>query len=145
MTNSSSLTSGAIIYQVLDHDIHFVRFEESSRQSATSLFQLLERLYVSSAEAGYLCMLIDSVDEAVPITATVRDGIALENRYPQHVPVFVALMHHHPLASLLDVMLRPLRSKNQIRLFAPDKREQAIAWLLERQNAIRATHAAHPA
>ena len=127
------IATGPITYQALEEDIHFVRFEETSRQAVTALMTVVERLYIETAEAGVLYLMVDSTIGSLPMTAAIREGMQLEKKHPTHPKVVVALIHTHPLVKLLDGMLRPLRNKNQIRLFGPQEREQAMAWLRTRQ------------
>ena len=70
---------------------------------------------------------------APTMTVAIREGMQLEKKHPTHPKVVVALIHTHPLVKLLDGMLRPLRNKNQIRLFGPHEREDAMTWLRTRQ------------
>jgi hypothetical protein len=127
------IATGPITYQTLGDDIHFIRFEESSRQAVTALMTLIEQLYIETADAGVLYLIVDSSAGSLPMAAAIRDGMQLENRYPKHPKVILALLHSHPMAKLLDGMLRPLRNKNQIRLFGPHDRDQATEWLRTRQ------------
>ena len=139
MLEHTTVATGSLTYQPLGENIHFIRFEASSRQTVTTLMTLLERLYTQAAEDGALYLLVDSVSGTLPMTTTVREGIELEKRHPHHPKVYVALMHQHPLAKLLDTMLRPLRINNQIRLFEAHEREQAINWLLAKQEEAAMT------
>ena len=133
MLDHATVATGSITYQALGENIHFIRFEETSRQTVTTLMTLLERLYTQAAGTGALYLLVDSVSGSLPMTTAIREGLELEKRHPTHPTVYVALMHQHPLAKLLDTMLRPLRIKNQIRLFDAKAREKAIDWLLSKQ------------
>jgi len=134
MLERTSVTTGSLIYQTLGEDIHFVRFEESSRQTVITLMNLLERLYAQTDDSGALYVLVDSTAASLPMTAAIREGIELEKRFPRHPRVYVALMHNHPLAKMLDTMLRPLRHKNSIRLFDGNQREEAVNWLIAKQS-----------
>ncbi|MBX3082490.1 MAG: STAS/SEC14 domain-containing protein [Anaerolineae bacterium] len=134
MLERTSVTTGSLTYQTLGENIHFVRFEEASRQTVITLINLLERLYAQSGASDDLYLLVDSSAVSLPMTTAIREGIDLEKRHPNHPTVHVALLQRHPLAKMLDTMLRPLRFKNHIRLFDATEREQAIDWLIAKQN-----------
>jgi hypothetical protein len=140
MINPSETQYEGINYQVLDNGIHFLRMVQSNRQAAISLFALMEDLYHSPAEHGMISMLVDSTAASVPLVESVRLAGELEKKYPSHIPVNVALLQQHPLANILQTMLRPLRLKNQTRLFEANQREEAIDWLLAKRAEVRAKH-----
>jgi hypothetical protein len=123
-------------YEILDANIHAIRFEAATRQAVTSLMTLVEHLYVQYADAGAVFLLVDSTSSSLPMGVAIREGLQLEKRYPQHPTIYVALLHTNSLAKLLDSMLRPLRINNQIRLFGPKEHDQAVEWLRTKQAEV---------
>ncbi|MBX3082491.1 MAG: hypothetical protein KF716_12715 [Anaerolineae bacterium] len=120
-----------VSYEVLDNDIHYIRLLQSTRQAAVSTFSILEHLYRQPSHRQVLSILMDSSHASVPLASSVHMAAELEKKYPTHVPVNIALLQRNPLANVLQTMLRPLRMKNQTRLFDSEQHTQAIEWLVQ--------------
>ena len=140
MTNLDLPAFEGVRYELLDHDIHFVCAVQSTGQAVNDLFVVLEKLYQTTPDSGVVSMLVDSINASMPMTPAIRVAGELEKKYPNHIPVNVALLQRHPLANILQIMLRPLRLKNQIRLFDAPNRDEAIQWLIDKQAEARMKH-----
>jgi hypothetical protein len=127
------MTTEAISHAVNDLGIHVIEINDGSRESMDAMLSILERMYAEPTTAKAIYILMDSTKYTLPLTPTIRQVIQLEQTYPNHPSLNIAVLLGLDIAIMVDTMLRPLRNKNQIRMFTPKDRERAMQWLMSRQ------------
>jgi hypothetical protein len=136
----TTTTTDAIVYEKNNFGIHLIDIQDGTRNGVESLITILERLYSDPTLGKHIYMMVDSTKHTLPLTPSIRRVMQLERLYPNHAPLNAAVLINLDFAIMVDTMLTPLRSRNQIRLFTPKDRERAMQWLLARQaiNGIKA-------
>ena len=133
MPKPAVTTIEAIGHETTTSGIHVVEIRDGSRFAVGALLSIMEQLYTEPTPSNGIYILVDALKHTLPLTPTIRQVIQLERKYPVHPVVNTAVLINLDFAMMVDTMLTPLRSKNQIRLFSPKDRERAMQWLLARQ------------
>ncbi|MDX1995257.1 MAG: STAS/SEC14 domain-containing protein [bacterium] len=110
---------------------HEFVFHKPSRQVVDEWLAQLEILRAARQPGEPFLMLVDSTVGIVPLTYAFQRGRSFADRFPQRQSSRIALLIDNTFISIVNSFIQMLRSSTEIvRLFRPDQREEAIAWLL---------------
>jgi hypothetical protein len=123
-------TSSVCIYRVLDGDVQEFVLMEVSRRAVNEMFDITEKLLAEAAAQGKNIrqpVLIDSQIGLQPINHIIMRMRILVNIFPARRTSRVALIiSPNPLSKTIAVLMRPFAP---VRLYTPEERDQALAWL----------------
>jgi hypothetical protein len=121
------------IYTRLDNGIHELTFYESSRMAVDEMVSHMSNILKTTPEdAPATCYMVDnSKADVIPINY-LRIGIKdLSAQRPSNrEPGRLAVIYDGAMGGLVNTVLT-LAMKNKFRFFKPEKRDEAIAWLLQ--------------
>jgi hypothetical protein len=110
---------------------HEFVFHKPSRQVVDEWLAQLEILRAARQPGDPFLMLVDSTVGIVPLTYAFQRGRSFADRFPQRQSSRIALLIDNTFISIVNSFIQMLRSSTEtVRLFRPDQREEAIAWLL---------------
>ncbi|MBX3082500.1 MAG: hypothetical protein KF716_12760 [Anaerolineae bacterium] len=133
MPKPATRTTDLISHEVTNSGIHLIKINDGSRAAIASLIAIFESLYSEPQRDHAIFALIDSSEHALPIIPSMRQTMQLEHNYPNHPAMNAAVLLNLDIAIMGDTLLRPLRTRNSIRLFTPKDRDRALEWLASRQ------------
>lgn len=121
-------------YTALPAGIHELTLHTASLKALEQCFARLDTLLAHAPPHQPLLLLSDIRQSGVPRHQDLlRLALRLLRRYPQHPPLFNAVLHDTPPAFKIFVMVMEqlaLLYRAQVRFFPADQRLQAIDWLL---------------
>lgn len=127
-------------FRILEGGVKEFVLKEVSRRAVDSLFDMAEKVIGDAVSNNDLLALsqptlIDSGIGLQPLNHSLLRLRALMIKFPETRKGSTAvILPASPLLKTLSVMMRPIAS---IRLYTPQERDQAQAWLLERAEAKR--------
>lgn len=117
----------------LANGVYELNVMEPSRQAVEELFAHLRTICdeAESQDTGVLKFLVLTTSKPLPFVITSSEIRKWAVKYGT-VPSRTALMYEGAFATMADMMTRSFGSKRfPFRIFKPDEREAALAWLLE--------------
>jgi hypothetical protein len=130
--------SPACIHHFHDEKIHEYTFTEISRRALDEMFATIEEVLTDAEKNNpgepYKPALVDSRIGIQPLNYAFQRMRPLVNRYPGIERVRIALIV--PPTPLLSAVSKILHTVTPMHFYKPTEREQALAWLLERSEAI---------
>jgi hypothetical protein len=128
------------IYRVLEGPVKEFVLTEVSRRAVDALFDTAEKVMSEAVLNSDLLALVQPslIDSGIglqPLNHSLHRLRLLLNKFPESRKSFMAvILPAGPLLKTLSVMTRPIAP---IRLYTPQEREQALAWL---RASIEAKH-----
>lgn len=121
-------------YKLINNLIHQITLNTSTRQTVEDLFamigQILEEI---SYQQQYNIYLLDASSCGdLPYRYLAQRAQQWYKAYPDAPPSRTAILYPMGmLASMFNILLQQLSNKAETKLFTPDKRNEAIEWLLK--------------
>lgn len=129
----------ACIHRVLEDNIQEFVFTEVSRRALDDMFDITEKSLREASEnegeAGAAAVLIDSSVGPQSLNYSLIRLRAMMGRFPgQRKAAIAIILPANPLVRTISLMMRPIAP---VRIYTPQEREQALAWLRSTMEAKR--------
>jgi hypothetical protein len=123
--------TSACLYHVLDGNVHEFILTEASRQALDEMFDITEKQLRDQVTSGApelaRSVLVDCSVGFPPINYALVRVKSLMKEFPGQQRMRSALiLPSGPLLKALSIMLRPI---TPVRIYMPEDREAALAWL----------------
>ena len=134
-----SADTPACIHRVLDGNIQEFVLTEISRRALDEMFDTTEKFLLEAVEsggssAGSGAVLIDSSVGPQSLNYSLVRLRAMMGRFPgQRKAAIAIILPSNPLVRTISVMMRSIAP---VRIYTPQEREKALAWLRERVQVV---------